>query len=576
MVPANVVTHMRIVAAVSAFCGSAVLGAGTKGPKLSANPQLFPYLFDVSDNNPPSVATTHRESGGEDCTDQTFRAVPEDQEKLNEIKLPPLNANQSLAVIAAGSSCASLVHGPPGTGKTTVAASIVLDTLQTTDNRILVCAETHIAVENLAERLLDLLGVADGVADGVGGDYGSMLVRVGGRTTAKGSSGDPSIALESIRLENRVRLLNKKAAGAKRFFLTRYKTTIRSVLGQARVVFTTCAGAGDPVLSGCTFHSVIMDEGSMTTQPTSLCALAHGCKHLVLIGDPKQLGPHAKLDSSSSYAESFFDRLLKSAERLRVKSSASDSPVDESNSAEDVGARGLGAGSVRTEATSTSSCVEQQQGLPIVEHLESDSSMKKKYHIPKTLLNEQHRMHPSLCKFPSRFFYDGQLETPCEVEQRNPVPWPFFGEKNAIRFVEVRDGKEERLVGGSWFNEVEVRKVVSIVGELLFKQKEQQGLVSTQITVLTPYRAQQLKIVEQFKSSRSRPEVCSVDAFQGRENDVIIVSTVRCRDSLGFCDDERRLNVSLTRAKRGLIVVGHRGTLAKSEVWSSWLKELQD
>jgi len=97
------------------------------------------------------------------------------------------------------------------------------------------------------------------------------------------------------------------------------------------------------------------------------------------------------------------------------------------------------------------------------------------------------------------------------------------------------------------------------------------------LIVLTFYRAQQLKLRERLSgwTSGPSPEVSSVDGYQGKENEVIVLSAVRSRNSLGFCGDPRRVNVVLTRAKRGLIVVGKRGTLQTSPLWTRWLMEAE-
>jgi len=331
--------------------------------------------------------------------------------------------------------------------------------------------------------------------------YGA--IRVGGRNMGRRDS-----ALDGIHLETLVRNEVTKRPGQE-FFLSRHKKVIDALFERCRIVFATCAGAGDPLLNGRQFQSVLMDEASMSTEPGALCPLTHGCCHLVLVGDHKQLGPHA----NGRACMSLFERLA------------------------------------QPEGASTELCV--------------------------TLLNEQHRMHPAQCSFPSLAFYDGQLVTAPSILNACKVPKAFFHGRSPVRFVDVPDGHEERVGSGSWFNDAEIWRVLEVLEQLLDKENSCEGeaLTATQITVLTPYRAQQMKIRECVKAWRNAPEVNSVDGFQGRENDLIVVSTVRCGDSFGFCDDERHLNVLLTRAKRGLIVVGDRTTLGLSPLWSSWLKE---
>jgi regulator of nonsense transcripts 1 len=246
----------------------------------------------------------------------------------------------------------------------------------------------------------------------------------------------------------------------------------------------------------------------MTTEPGALLPLAHGCCHLVLIGDHKQLGPHAL----GGNCVSLFQRLT------------------------DPSSQGL---------------------LPAA----------------LTMLNQQHRMHPKLCNFPSTTFYCGQLTTAPGIEEARPIPPGFFrGGVSPVRFVQVENGKEQRLRSGSWFNEAEVLQVIEVVKKLL-----SEGINASEITVLTLYRAQQSRIQVQLKDcwairESPPPEICSVDSFQGRENEIIVVSSVRCGSSLGFCDDDPRVNVLLTRAKQGLVILGDRATLSRSPLWTKWLQ----
>jgi len=182
-------------------------------------------------------------------------------------------------------------------------------------------------------------------------------------------------------------------------------------------------------------------------------------------------------------------------------------------------------------------------------------------------------MHPKLCSFPSREFYNSELLTAPGTKEARPVPRIFFGGHSPLRFIDVPDGNERRLGSGSWFNEVEIDKIETILRELLSDGE----LCSSQITVLTFYRAQQLKLRERLSgwTSGTSPEVSSVDGYQGKENEVIVLSAVRSRDSLGFCGDPRRVNVVLTRAKCGLIVVGKRATLQTSPLWTRWLMDVE-
>jgi len=364
---------------------------------------------------------------------------------------------------------------------------MMMKILEISSHRVLVCAETNLAVDNMATRFLTESNSKHGA------------IRIGRQV---GKNGDK--ALHDINLESLVRSkVGNWSKNQERFILSKHKKVILSLFRSCRIVFTTCAGAGDAILHDQHFESVIIDEASMTTEPGALCPLTRGCCHLVLIGDHKQLGPHAL----GGKCVSLFERLSHP-------------------------------GPTKTPRM--------------------------------TMLNEQHRMHPVLCRFPSRMFYGGLLQTAPGIEDLRAAPRPFFESGSHTKLLDVSVGREKRMGNGSWYNELEIDRIVEIV-EQLIRECE---LAAHEITILTFYRAQQLKIRERMNSWREAPEVCSVDGFQGRENEVIVVSTVRCEKSLGFCDDERRVNVLLTRARRAMVVVGNRATLSLSPLWSKWLKEV--
>lgn len=178
------------------------------------------------------------------------------------------------------------------------------------------------------------------------------------------------------------------------------------------------------------------------------------------------------------------------------------------------------------------------------------------------LLNTQYRMHPDLCKFPSEYFYDGQLQTGSQITKRLDFPNNFFY---------ACHGKEEISQSGtSFFNKVEALIVESII-RFLFKQ----GVREHQIGVITPYEGQRSYILGNiFGNEPGNLEIANVDAFQGREKDFIIVSLVRSNSfqGIGFVADKRRMNVALTRAKYGLAIVGNPFTFCKHGMWSKLLK----
>lgn len=179
------------------------------------------------------------------------------------------------------------------------------------------------------------------------------------------------------------------------------------------------------------------------------------------------------------------------------------------------------------------------------------------------VLSVQYRMDADLCEWPSNMFYNGELLTGtrnfCKFDLG--IPTNFFY---------ACYGKEEISASGtSFLNQVEALYCESII-RYLFKC----GITENQIGVITPYEGQRAHILNRvFGAEPGNLEISNVDGFQGREKDFIIVSLVRSNlyQGIGFVGDKRRMNVTLTRAKHGLIIVGNPMTLVKHEMWKNLL-----
>ena len=189
---------------------------------------------------------------------------------------------------------------------------------------------------------------------------------------------------------------------------------------------------------------------------------------------------------------------------------------------------------------------------------------------PTYMLNIQYRMHPCISEFPSKKFYGGYLENGISaqdrIDHRTKFRWP--GEE-PVFFYHIDSQEEHSSTGVSFVNRLEAQKVVEIVNQI--------GL-GADIGVITFYDAQRVTIMNYLRD-KSGPniEIASVDSFQGREKDYIILSCVRSNlnSGVGFLGNYRRLNVAITRAKYGMIICGNANTLCKSRIWSSLLKHYQ-
>lgn len=289
------------------------------------------------------------------------------------------------------------------------------------------------------------------------------------------------------------------------------KASERELLEAADVICCTCVGAGDPRLSRIKFHSILIDESMQSTEPECMVPVVLGAKQLILVGDHCQLGPvvMCKKAAKAGLSQSLFERLVV-----------------------------LGIRPFRLEV--------------------------------------QYRMHPELSQFPSNFFYEGSLQNGVRADERklkNDFPWP---QADRPMFFLVTQGQEEIAGSGtSYLNRTEAANVEKITTRFLKCRVN-----PDQIGIITPYEGQRAYLVQymQYQGSLHSKlyqeiEIASVDAFQGREKDIIIMSCVRSNEhqGIGFLNDPRRLNVALTRAKYGIIIVGNPKVLSKQPLWNHLL-----
>jgi len=281
------------------------------------------------------------------------------------------------------------------------------------------------------------------------------------------------------------------------------------MIRNAQVVCCTCIGSGGDILENMVFERVLVDEATQATEPAVLVPLARGCRQLVLVGDHCQLPPTVL--------------------------------------------------STRAE--------EEGLGVPLFSRMVACG-------VPPFMLDTQYRMHPGIAMFPSDLFYGGKLLNGVSAPERRPLagfPWPR--EEFPIAFlpvvgIEVDDGVSKQ-------NQAEAAAAYDAVDHLL---KGGQCRISD-IAVVTPYAAQARLIRRMLRqltqSYEGYVEVSSVDGFQGREKEAVVFSAVRSNSygSVGFVKDWRRVNVSFTRARRALIVIGNDQCLRRGDpdTWMPWL-----
>jgi len=445
----------------------------------------------------------------------------------------PMTKAQAAAVRRSLDHRVTLIHGPPGTGKTTAAVCIVI-AWRPCRERILCVADSNVAADHLHASLSQWgisalrfsLSEVDSESQGLEGfaqGLGSHRRRVRSAVGHAGSAAGLDPAYQQI-------------------------VAMRSAVAEYQIVVTTCISAGHKLLDGIVFPRVLVDECTQSVEPSSLVPLSHGCDRLVLIGDHRQLPPTVITERArqGGLERSLFARLADGCNPGETSFDAVTEPV---------------------------------------------------------LLDEQRRMHPSIAAFPNMHFYAG-LVRDAELVRKSVlgIPWPRGGDVRVL-LVNVGEVGREEKAGTSWGNDSEVQAVMGLLACVLhgdgdraigtgatyrFDCMEGSRLPPEEVAVITPYLHQKRLLQRELMrrsvgavpdsgaaSLLSRVRVATVDGFQGAECDLVVFSAVRSNDSgrLGFLRDERRANVLLTRARRGLVVFADVATMrrASGSVWSKWL-----
>jgi regulator of nonsense transcripts 1 len=436
--------------------------------------------------------------------------------KWSAPNLPELNQSQIAAVKMVLQQPLSLIQGPPGTGKTVTSASIVYHLATKGDGQVIVAAPSNVAVDQLAEKIEKT---------------GLKVVRIVARSREHVNS-----SVEHLALHYQVQRIAEKEKNGTLAKLQRLKDSIgelskdderryrkamrkieNDIIQNADVVCVTAVGAGDVRLASYRFRQVLFDESTQATEPETLIPIIMGAKQVVMVGDHCQLGPvvTCRRAARAGLSQSLFERLIF-----------------------------MGVQPIR--------------------------------------LQIQYRMHPCLSEFPSNAFYEGTLQNGVNERDRSDsedvFPWPS---KSKPMMFWAQMGVEEMSASGtSYLNRGEAMAVEKIVTHLL-----QNSIRPEEIGVVTPYEGQRAYVVNHMTrtgvlhpSLYQEVEVASVDAFQGREKQYIIVTCVRSNDrqGIGFLNDPRRLNVALTRAKLGLMIVGNPKVLAKQPLFREMLQHFRD
>ena len=446
------------------------------------------------------------------------------------MRFPWLNPTQEKAVNEVlWAKDVAIVHGPPGTGKTTTLVEAINETLMR-ESQVLVCAQSNMAVDWISEKLVD---------------RGVNVLRIGnptrvndkmlGFTYERRFEAHPDYPqLWAIRKAIReLRKNRKKGSESYHQKLERLKSRATELeirinselLGEARVIACTLVGSAHRLLEGMKFGTLFIDEAAQALEAACWIPMRRASR-VILAGDHCQLPP-----------------TVKSIAALRA---------------------GLGKTLMERIAENKPEVV--------------------------TLLKIQYRMNEEIMRFSSDWFYHGEVESAPQIKYRSileddsPITWiDTSNEENQVTIEgdDVASGEKrddmnfhEQFVGESFgrINKAEADLTLLTLAEYLTQVGKRRVLEeSIDVGIISPYRAQVqylkrlLKKYEFFKPYRRLISVNTVDGFQGQERDVILISLVRSNDEgqIGFLKDLRRMNVAMTRAKMKLIILGDKSTMTK-------------
>ncbi len=432
--------------------------------------------------------------------------------QFQPVRFPWLNPSQEAAVNRVlHAKDVAIVHGPPGTGKTTTLVEAIYETLHR-ENQVLVCAQSNMAVDWISEKLVDRgvsvlrIGNPTRVNDKMLSftyerrfeahpDYPQLwIIRKAVRELyARGRKG-----AEREAVRQKINSLKDRA--------TELEIRIHAALfGEARVIACTLAGSANRLLAGQKFGTLFIDEAAQALEAACWIAIRKADR-VVLAGDHQQLPP-----------------TVKSPQALRA---------------------GLGRTLMQALVANKPEAV--------------------------SLLQLQYRMNEEIMHFSSQWFYNGRLQAAPEVKYRGlldfdtPIEWI---ETDAL------DSPEE-FVGENYgrINKPEAELTIAQLKVYITKIGRERFLEERiDVGVISPYKAQVqylrqlLRRDEFFKPYRHALTVNTVDGFQGQERDVILISLVRANEEgqIGFLGDLRRMNVAMTRARMKLIILGNAATLTR-------------
>lgn len=451
------------------------------------------------------------------------------------MQFPWLNRTQEAAVNEVlWAKDVAVVHGPPGTGKTTTLVEAIYETLHR-ETQVLVCAQSNMAVDWISEKLVD---------------HGVPVLRIGNPTKVNDKmlsftyerrfeSHPDYPELWSIRHTIRQIRENGKRTESRHQKIARLQERASEiemqissqVFSEARVIACTLIGSANKLLVRQKFSTLFIDEAAQALEPACWVAIRRASR-VILAGDHQQLPP-----------------TIKCYDAMR---------------------QGLG-------KTLMERIVENQPDAV-------------------SLLKVQYRMNDAIMRFSSDWFYNGQVESDPSVRHRSildlehPIQW-IDGNEMQDAFTDDNeqidiDFKEE-FIGENHgrINKAEAELVLCTLKDYIDKIGKRHFLDERlDVGIISPYRVQtryirqQIRHRKEFSPFRHAITVSTVDGFQGQERDIILISLVRSNDSgeIGFLSDLRRMNVAMTRARMKLIIFGDKETMRHHAFYRKLINYIED